>query len=148
MPKSRICLPDINVWIALSSDKHMHHLAAQDWFAGVDQGGAAFCRVTQMGFLRLITNRHVMREDALDQRTAWRVYEQLMRDSRLAFAAEPPDVEPVWKRLTRGLFTGTNVWTDAYLAAWALVQGLNVVSFDRGFQKVDGLSLTILGRVH
>ena len=148
MRKSRIFLPDINVWIALAADKHIHHLAAQNWFDAVDPGGAAFCRVTQMGFLRLITKPQVMREDVLDQRTAWRVYEQLARDSRLVFAGEPANLEPVWKRLTQGLFSGTNVWTDAYLAALALVEGLTLVSFDQGFQKIDGLGLIILGRVH
>jgi len=52
MPTSKITLPDINVWVALASDRHFHHGLARDWFATVGETGAAFCRVTQMGFLR------------------------------------------------------------------------------------------------
>jgi predicted nucleic acid-binding protein len=59
---------------------------------------------------------------------------------------EPAEVVPVWKRYTQGLFTGTNVWTDAYLAAIATVQGMQLVSFDRGLARIKGLQPLILGR--
>ncbi len=41
-------LPDINVWLALASRRHQHHLLAQQWIAEVD-APIAFCRITQMG---------------------------------------------------------------------------------------------------
>jgi uncharacterized protein len=144
MPISKITLPDINIWVALASDRHSHHALARDWFATIGEAGAAFCRVTQMGFLRLLTNSRVMGEDVLSQRQAWSVYEQLARDTRVIFALEPPDVEPVWKKLTQGTVRASGLWTDAYIAALARLHSFQVVSFDRGFRGIEGLDSTIL----
>jgi uncharacterized protein len=144
MPTSKITLPDLNVWVALASDRHFHHKLARDWFASVGEASAAFCRVTQMGFLRLLTNSRIMGDDVLNQRQAWSVYEQLAGDPRVIFALEPPDVEPVWKKLTQSAFRAGGLWRDAYIAALALLHSFPVVSFDRGFQAIVGLDSTIL----
>jgi toxin-antitoxin system PIN domain toxin len=146
MPKSKICLPDINVWIACAWQGHIHHETVKPWFAALEPGQAAFCRVTQMGFLRLITNEHVMGPDVLSQRNAWRIYDDLARDKRVTFAIEPAEIEPVWKSFTQGRFTGTNVWTDAYLGALASVQGMRLVSLDRGLVQIKQLEALIPGR--
>ena len=143
MPTSKITLPDINVWIAIASDRHVHHKRAGDWFQAIE-ASAAFCRVTQMGFLRLLTNARVMGNDVLSQQQAWSVYEQLTRDQRVVFAVEPPDIEPLWKKLTQSAFALTGLWTDAYIAALALLHHFRVVSFDRGFEKIAGLDSTTL----
>jgi len=144
MLTSKITLPDINVWVALASDRHVHHGLARDWFSAIRGAGSAFCRVTQMGFLRLLTNSRVMGDDVLNQRQAWSVYEQLARDPRVVFALEPPNIEPVWKKLTQSAFAVTGLWTDAYIAALARLHNFHVVSFDRGFRKIAGLDSTIL----
>lgn len=138
-------MPDINVWIALASDRHVHHEAAKNWFAAVELGGAAFCRVTQMGFLRLITNRHVMVADVVTQKEAWQVYQKLSRDPRVTYLHEPSGIENEWQRLTQSGSASTNTsWTDAYLAAFALMRGLKAVSFDGGFEKLLGANAIIL----
>jgi toxin-antitoxin system PIN domain toxin len=140
----KTCLPDINVWIALASDRHVHHEAAKNWFAEVEPGGAAFCRVTQMGFLRLITNRHVMVADVVTQKEAWQVYQKLSRDPRVTFLHEPSGIEDEWRQLTQSGSTSTNTWTDAYLAAFALIRGLKVVSFDGDFEELLRTNAIIL----
>jgi uncharacterized protein len=137
----KTCLPDINVWIALASDRHVHHETAKNWFAEIEPGGAAFCRVTQMGFLRLITNRHVMGADVVTQKGAGQVYKNLLRDQRVTFLAEPAGVEDEWQRLTQGSSTSTNTWTDAYLAAFATIHNVPIVSFDGG---IRGAAVTVL----
>jgi len=137
-------LPDINVWVALVSDRHFHHARAAGWFRATGEAGAAFCRVTQMGFLRLLTNSHVMGDDVLSQRQAWRAYEQLASDERVVFALEPPDIESVWKKLTQSDFGVTGRWTDTYIAAFAVLHNFRVVSFDRGFGRIAGLDAIIL----
>jgi toxin-antitoxin system PIN domain toxin len=137
-------LPDINVWIALASDRHVHHEAGKNWFAEVEPGGAAFCRVTQMGFLRLITNRQVMGADVVTQKEAWQVYQKLSRDPRVTFLHEPSGIEDEWRQLTQSGSTSTNTWTDAYLAAFALIRGLKVVSFDGDFEKLLRTNAIIL----
>jgi hypothetical protein len=130
--------------MALASDRHVHHRLVRDWFTAGRESRTAFCRVTQMGFLRLLTNSPVMGDDVLNQRQAWGVYEQLARDPRVVFALEPPDIEPVWKKLTQSPFAATGLWTDAYIAALALLHNFQVVSFDRGFKNIAGLDSTIL----
>jgi len=137
-------LPDINVWIAIVSDRHTHHDRAKEWFADLESGAAAFCRITQMGFLRLITNHHVMGTDVVTQKQAWRVYEALLQDDRVTFLQEPPGIDDEWQRLTQGASPSTNTWTDAYLAAFASTRGLRVVSFDDDFKNLPGANPVIL----
>jgi len=74
MPASKITLPDINVCVALASDRHVHHRLARDWFTAIPGAGAAFCRVTQIGFLRLLTNSRVMGEDVYDSYLGFVIY--------------------------------------------------------------------------
>ncbi len=52
-----IYLPDVNVWIALAADKHIHHSVAKRWFTNIQADQVLFCRITQLGFLRLLTNK-------------------------------------------------------------------------------------------
>ena len=53
-------LLDTNVWLGLAFKRHKHHASAIAWFSSVRQARCCFCRVTQMGFLRLATNPQVM----------------------------------------------------------------------------------------
>jgi|SRR5579871_444627 len=145
MPKSKTCLLDVNVWLALALDRHVHHEVAKAWFGELDIEGAAFCRITQMGFLRLITNRRVMNGEEVSQRRAWAIYEDLERDKRVTFIGEPVEVQAVWKRYTQASVTGTNLWTDAYLAAMANVNELRLVTFDRTLSRVKDVQTLLLG---
>ena len=54
-----VSLPDV-IWIALAAEGHVHHVPARDWFAAQPAASVAFCRITQMGLLRLLTNSQVM----------------------------------------------------------------------------------------
>ena len=116
------------------SDRHVHHATAVEWFDGMAPGGAAFCRITQLGFLRLITNRHVMGADLVTQKEAWQIYQTISRDHRITFLPEPNGIETEWQRLTQGNTAATNVWTDAYLRAFAVIRNLQIVSFDKGMR--------------
>jgi predicted nucleic acid-binding protein len=51
-------LPDVNVWIALAAERRAHHRVARQWFSNVQDEKLVFCRLTQLGFLRLLTERH------------------------------------------------------------------------------------------
>jgi toxin-antitoxin system PIN domain toxin len=146
MLKSKNCLLDVNVWIALAWDRHIHHQFSKTWFAELGSAEAAFCRITQLGFLRLITNHHVMGDEVVSQRSAWALYEHLARDKRVTFVLEPAEVEAAWKHYTHGSFTGTNAWTDAYLAALASVHGMQLVTFDRGLARIKDVQTLVLGQ--
>jgi toxin-antitoxin system PIN domain toxin len=138
-------LVDVNVWVALAYSLHVHHDLAKRRFEtiGVDQ--AYFCRLTQLGFLRLLTNPHVMGPNVMTQPRAWQTYDELDQDLRVSFLAEPEHVDSAMRQFTRGYRSGPNAWTDAYLGALANTAGLTVVTMDRGFAHMPGVEALILG---
>lgn len=89
-------LPDVNVWIALAAERHIHNRTARDWFGGVRGEGLAFCRITQLGFLRLVTNRHVMQEEVLTPALAWHAYRMLRLDRGIGYVREPAGLAEEW----------------------------------------------------
>jgi toxin-antitoxin system PIN domain toxin len=111
-----LSLPDVNVWIALAAEGHIHHVSARAWFAEQPDASVAFCRITQMGLLRLLTNPNVMGRAPRTIGQAWDVFTQLRRDRRLLFMAEPEGVESVWRGFMTQPGVGPSSWTDAYLA--------------------------------
>ncbi len=137
-------LADVNVWIALAYGRHVHHDAVRRWFDGLPTESALFCRVTQLGFLRLLTTRPVMGADTVSQREAWKLYDQVMLDSRVGFLPEPAELEPALRRLTQSSEPASRVWTDAYLAAVASAAGLAVATLDRTFAAMKGIEVTLL----
>ena len=138
-------LADVNVWVALSIVEHVHEKLAKDWFTGLpERDSVLFCRVTQQGLLRLLTNPAVMKTDVRTALEAWGVYDTFAAIDCVAFAAEPPELETAWRKLARLPQTGPNFWTDAYLAAFALTAGHTIVTFDRGFRRYAGLQLALL----
>jgi uncharacterized protein len=138
-------LPDINVWLALTFDSHIHHPAAKSWFDGLPNDTVCcFCRLTQQGFLRLATNRSVFGKDAVTLPDAWQLYDLFLSDPRISFAEEPAQIETHWRTYTQSRSFSPQVWNDAYLAAFALAGGLELVTFDRGFAQYQNVSSIIL----
>lgn len=138
-------LPDVNLWIALTVSGHVHHRTAAAWLEEAGDEILTFCRVTQMGFLRLLTNERVMGADVFTADRAWSLLERLRRHDRVTFSAEPAGIERAWQMMTMPHKTGANFWTDAYLAAFAMNTGCTLVTFDRGFHKFKKLPVQILG---
>src|SRR5579863_195881 len=112
------CLVDINVWIALSYTGHRQHAVATEWFEN-RSGMAYFCRHTQLGLLRLLTNAMVMGPDVRDQIGAWRYYDLLRKDSGIGFLDEPSTIEKIFRDLTASRTSSPNTWSDSYLGAFA-----------------------------
>lgn len=137
-------LPDINVWLALTFDQHVHHLTAKNWAKGVRGDVIRFCRFTQQGFLRLATNPKVMGEQTVSLVDAWKLYDAILTDERIEFAAEPTNIEMTWRQMTQVDAKTPNTWSDAYLAAFSVASGYELVTFDRGFAKFAGLAWTKL----
>ncbi|HEX4125466.1 MAG TPA: hypothetical protein VHY37_12115 [Tepidisphaeraceae bacterium] len=67
----KIFLLDINLWVALAFDNHDHHGPALKWAESAADGTLSFCRMTQQGFLRLATNKQVLRKHVLNLAEAW-----------------------------------------------------------------------------
>lgn len=135
-------LPDINVWIALTCDGHVHHHRARDWFAGLEQSARLFfCRISQLGFLRLLTNEKVMGgADVKSQEEAWRAYDRWLEDDRVSLLDEPVELEPLFRGLANSRHPAVTNWTDSYLAAFAVASRLTLVTFDQDFHgKISDL---------
>jgi predicted nucleic acid-binding protein len=84
--------PDINLWLAIAAPQHVHAAIAKAWWEK-ETGSIAFCRLTQLGFLRLLTTAAVMDGKPLSMTEAWRVYDRIYDDDRVMFVAEPPEVD-------------------------------------------------------
>ena len=144
MPKSKIYLPDINVWLALMVQRHAHHKAARRWFEGPEAAAAelAFCRVTQAGVLRLLTRPAVMAEDTLTQEEAWRLYREVEAGGPTVFLEEPPGLDRKWESISS--LAKSAFWNDGYLEAFAQLWGATVITFDRGFVNRDRARTVLL----
>jgi toxin-antitoxin system PIN domain toxin len=135
----RIFLPDVNFWIALAFDHHLHHPAALGWVNGSSYDALAFCRMAQQGLLRLATNRTV-----LTMAQAWAMNDEIVSDPSVLVVPEPAGIEPHWRRLTRAKQPSTHLWNDAFLAAFAIAGDFEIVTFDRGFKQFGLSRCTIL----
>jgi toxin-antitoxin system PIN domain toxin len=144
MPKSsRLFLfPDVNVWISLTYGGHQHHSIAREWFDALETDDrVCFCRFTQLSLLRLLTTAAVMGDDeVMTQAQAWEAYDRWKQDERIAFLEEPPNLELVFRTLTRQSRPNSKNWADAYLAAFAVVSEMEFVTFDWAFRgKIEHL---------
>ena len=138
-------LCDVNVLLALVTDRHAAHTAAVSWLDGVPTRDVAICRIAQTGLLRLLNNPAVMREDVLDTDACWGIWHRLLEDDRIRFTpTEPSGLDAVFERFTSGRAFTPRLWTDAYLASYAQVSGLVLVTFDQGFRQFDSLACHVL----
>lgn len=138
-------LPDVNVWLALAVERHTHHRVARQWFRNLQDEKLAFCRLTQLGFLRLLTNKHVMQEEVMSPDEAWKAYRVLRLDRRIGYLAEPNDLSETWQAFTQGPLSSPNLWTDAYLCAFAHAARTTLVTFDAKIKIRDDVSCLLLG---
>lgn len=134
MPKSSklFRFPDVNVWLSLTWEGHEHHGVAHRWFRTLDSADRlGFCRFTQISLLRLLTTRAVMKDDTVTQVQAWSAYDRWFDDDRVLFLNEPPNVENGFRAMSRRSNPDPKLWADAYLAAFANSEEMQLVSFDR-----------------
>ncbi len=118
-------LLDANVLIALLVDDHVHHEAAEEWFAGL-AGNFATCPITQGSLLRLLIR------EGQPAATAREVLAGTAADGRHEFW--PNDV-PYTDVPVRGLIGHRQV-TDAYLAQLARARGARLATFDQAMAKL------------
>lgn len=141
-------LPDLNVWLALSIPQHAHHQAAMSWFQQSGNEAILLCRSTQQGFLRLLTTEAVTAPYGLaphGNRKAIALINGIMDDPRIAFADEPKQLWLQWMQFAEAKQTSPKLWMDAYLAAFAVAAGYQLVSLDKAFKQFKGLNLKMPG---
>jgi len=143
----RRVLADVNVWLATIVEQHPHHLPAVSWWRDEvlpPRSTVCFCRLSQLGLLRLLTNEVVMGTSRRTAEQAWQDYEQLAAQRSVDYLDEPAGLAQLLRRHTSGQERSASLWTDAYLAAFAQVADLELTTFDRGFRRFSGLRLHTL----
>jgi toxin-antitoxin system PIN domain toxin len=125
-----LSFPDVNVWMALVLEHHVHRPRAKAWWQ-TNEGPIAFTRLTQIGLLRLLTTSAAMDGQPLGMDEAWRVHDGLFTDDRLALVPEPADIETPFREYASGRVASPKLWADAWLLAVAHSSGGTLVTFDR-----------------
>jgi toxin-antitoxin system PIN domain toxin len=111
-------LLDINTWIALTVETHPQHRAARKWYeqTALTPGDLVFCRPTEIGFLRLLTQAAVMARCSAKPLTNSEAAEFLLRlhaDPAVSSSGEPPTARLLWLELANLPHPAPNLWIDA-----------------------------------
>ncbi|HVS66174.1 MAG TPA: TA system VapC family ribonuclease toxin [Thermoanaerobaculia bacterium] len=144
----RFVLADVNVWLATLVVEHPHHGLAIGWWRDEllpSEERIAFCRVTQLSLLRLLTNERVMGPQRKTIEEAWGLYGRIVSRRPVVFVSEPEGTETLLAEHCRLGGSSSGFWIDGYLAAFARAGGLGLVTFDRGFRRYRDLDLRLLG---
>lgn len=140
-------LCDLNVFIAGAVAAHAAHEAAKRFFDGIAPGDSIeFCRATELGFLRLLTQKIADGYDPVSNRTAREALDEWLSLPYVKLAKEPTGVGSLWPKLADREVPAPKVWMDAWLAAFAILARMRLVTFDRGFERyrAEGLDLLVL----
>lgn len=128
--------PDVNVWLAFVYAGHEHHRRVFDWFASLeDDHRACLSRFTQISLLRLLTTQAVMGNEAMSQKQAWSIYDNLLHDGRVLLVDEPAAIEAEFRLLTQSAHPSPKQWADAYIAAFAKAADMKLITLDRALKN-------------
>jgi uncharacterized protein len=133
-------LPDVNLWLALTDPNHSQHSAARRYWDEIRADSLAFCRITMLGLLRLATSTTVMQGRPFAQGQIWGIYQTYLTMPIVLFLPEPAELDSTFSSLTEGPDFPHRLWTDAYLAAFAITSGCRLVSFDADFSRFPQLN--------
>jgi toxin-antitoxin system PIN domain toxin len=134
---------DANVWLALLWSRHLQAERARTWFEGSADQEFFFCRFTQLTVLRLLTTGTIMGPDTKTMSEAWKLWDRVWADSRIAFLPEPAGLEREFRSRSRMASRAPNVWADAYLLAFAKIAGLRFATFDRALKSAGEFVLVL-----
>jgi toxin-antitoxin system PIN domain toxin len=140
-------LYDSNLWVALSFDRHPHFKAACGDFGMRDSvNPAAFCRMTQHAFFRLVTAPSLQKSynsRPISNAEAVATYEKLQSLPQVIWLDEPDGLEALWFQLAGLRSTSPKVWMDAYLAAFAIRHEVGFVTADTDFKNFENQGLKL-----
>ena len=134
-----IDIPDLNLWLALIDPDHEHHARARHYWEQEALAGIAFCRVTMLGLLRLLTNSRVMRGEPFAPVDAWEAYHTFTALPEVCFIEDSLAAERQFELWSRRPDFAAHRWTDAWIAALAFSSGSRIVSFDSDFTSFPDL---------
>jgi len=132
-------LLDASVWLPLSAPDHVHYARARRYWEDEAADELAFCRVTALALLRLLTNPRILGEAVLDGEGAWHALETWLHVPRVALLGEPAGLDHFLGQWAGQLNLRAGRWTDAYLAAFARASDSRLVAFDSDFERYSGV---------
>ncbi len=141
---ARVDLPDVNVWLALTDERHVHHQAAKHYWNEQRADQIAFCRVTMLALLRLVTHPKVMSGAPFTHEEAWNIYRTFRSLPITRFLSEANTLETTLETLTANHDLPHRLWTDAYLASFAISNSSRLISFDTDFMRFPDLDWLVL----
>jgi toxin-antitoxin system PIN domain toxin len=130
--KARYLL-DVNVFLALLSENHIHHQLVTDWFNAPGLQWA-ICSFTEAGFLR---NATAPRAGQITLSEATAVLARLAQAPGYHYLPMKAD----WQTLCKPFFPrlyGTKQVTDAYLLGLAVRYGFILVTMDKAILHLAG----------
>ncbi|HZU46244.1 MAG TPA: TA system VapC family ribonuclease toxin [Mycobacterium sp.] len=127
-----VALLDVNVLVALTWPNHVHHQAARRWFDAHSRAGWATTPITELGFVRVSSNKKVIPEAATPA-TALSVLRSLCALPGHEFWTDGARlVDPPFAVDRIGAHQQL---TDVHLAALAVSRKGKLVTFDRGIAQ-------------
>jgi hypothetical protein len=132
----KTALLDVNVLTALLWPAHEHHETAHRWFGARANARWATCSLTQLGFVRIVSNPAFSR-DALSPAAAVVLLAENLTHPAHEFWTESLQVPAAIKGMENGL-QGYRQLTDAYLLALARHRKGVLATFDRGLRTFAG----------
>jgi uncharacterized protein len=141
---------DTNVWIAVVFPADPFHSKAKQALALTNTARpAVMCRSTQQSFLRLASTPTILKAYGAEistNRDALILMDKLLSLSQVVVRTEPDGAFDLWRNMAALESASPKVWMDAYLAAFAIAGGIDLVTLDHDFKKFlpSGLNLTLL----
>ncbi len=122
-------LLDVNVLIALIDTEHVHHQAANDWFAEHAAGGWASCPLTQNGAARILAGPAYPGHPGSAAAMANLVTKLCARSAHRFWPDSISLLDPA--HVDQAKLPGWRHLTDTYLLALARARAGRLVTFDR-----------------
>lgn len=132
----KAALLDLNILTALLWPTHEHHDAAHRWFQSRARARWATCPLTQLGFVRLVSNPAFSR-DALSPAGGVALLAANLSHPGHEFWTDSPDLPGAIKGMEARL-QGYRQLTDAYLLALAGRRKGILATFDGGLRSLAG----------
>jgi uncharacterized protein len=129
-------LADVNVLLALLWPLHVHHAAAQAWFAAQGHRGWATNSITQLGVLRLLTNPAITKDAVHASGALAALTDATQHPGHEFWPLDQPPTTTLPSSTTA--LTGHSQWTDALLLRHAVERNGKLVTFDGGLSAIAG----------
>ncbi len=135
-------LVDTNLLLYAALPTSPHHIGARRWLEGAFADRTTVVGLTWpalYAFMRLITNRRVVGDDAIDMQGAWAAADAYRRQANTRIVGPGEHHGTIAGALMSTPGLSSNDVPDVQLAATAIEHGLELCTHDHGFARFPGL---------